>query len=236
MKPELIVALDVPSASHAVRTVESLQPTVRFFKVGLELFTSQGPAIVHLLHNLKCRVFLDLKLHDIPNTVAGAIKAAAEYDVAMLTVHAMGGKAMLAAAAEAAESCGASAPRLLAVTSLTSLAQSDLDTLGIKRTFTEQALALARLAIDCGIHGVVTSALEAQSLRQTLGPSAILLTPGIRPAGEKTLDQKRVATPAMAVKAGANYLVVGRPILAAQDPQAAAKAIRDEIEQTYSPG
>lgn len=236
MKPEMIVALDVPSASHAVRMVEALQPTVRFFKVGLELFTSQGPSIVRLLHDLKCRVFLDLKLHDIPNTVAGAVKAAAEYEVAMLTVHAMGGRAMLKAASEAAESCGLRAPRLVAVTTLTSLSQADLNEIGIARTLTDQALAMARLVMECGLHGVVTSALEASSLRQELGPSAILLTPGIRPAGGQTLDQKRVATPTMAVKAGATYLVVGRPILASPDPLAAAKAIQDEIEHACDPG
>ena len=235
MKPEMIVALDVPSASHAVRVVEALQPAVRFFKVGLELFTSQGPSIVHLLHNLRCRVFLDLKLHDIPNTVAGAVKAAAEYDVAMLTIHAMGGRAMLKAAAEAAESCGERAPKILAVTTLTSLGQSDVEEIGIKRTLTEQALALSRLAMSCGLHGVVTSALEVQSLRRALGPAAILLTPGIRQTGEKTLDQKRVATPSMAVKAGASHLVIGRPILAAENPLAAARAIQEEIDQTYSP-
>ncbi len=235
MKPELVVALDVPSASHAVRMVEALHPIIKFFKVGLELFTSQGPSIVHLLRNLKCDVFLDLKLHDIPNTVAGAVRMAAEYDVTLLTVHAMGGRAMLKAAAEAAASYADRAPRLLAVTTLTSMAQSDLEDVGIKRTLTEQAIALAKLSMDCGIHGVVTSALEAQSLRQALGPSAILLTPGIRAAGDKSGDQKRVATPAMAVKAGANFLVVGRPILMAADPQAAAKAIQEEITDTYNP-
>jgi orotidine-5'-phosphate decarboxylase len=227
---ELIVALDVPGADDAARVLAGLS-SVDFYKVGLELFTSEGPRIITLLHEAGKRVFLDLKLHDIPRTVARAVTAAAAHGVDLLTVHASGGPAMLRAAAEAAAAVGPGArrPRLVAVTTLTSLDQEDLAALGIRRPLDDHTLALGRMAIDCGIDGLVCSPLETARFRETLGPQPLLVTPGIRPPGDDAGDQKRVATPREAARAGADFLVVGRSILNAPDPAAAARAMLDDM-------
>lgn len=232
MKPEIIVALDVPTASAAAALVQRLPAEIVWFKVGLELFTSEGPAVVRLLTRQGKRVFLDLKLHDIPRTVANAVTSSAALGVELMTVHATGGRAMLCAAAEAAAQ-SAVRPRLVAVTTLTSLNQDDLGDLGVQRTVAEQAAALTRLALDAHLDGVVTSVLEAASLRRLYGPAPLLVTPGIRPAGGEVGDQKRVATPALAVEAGASLLVIGRPIVEAPDPVQAARDLQAEIDRAW---
>lgn len=231
MRPELIVALDVPSVAAIPSILDKLPPEVDFFKVGLELYTAAGREPMELLSRRGKRIFLDLKLHDIPRTVANAITAALGYNVALMTVHAMGGRSMLKAAAEAA---GANGPRLVAVTTLTSLTQSDLDDLGISRPLADQALALGAMALSSGIHGLVTSVHETRALRGRFGAGPILVTPGIRPAGAEVADQKRVATPAAAVQAGASCLVVGRPILDAPDPGRAAELILAEMASVHA--
>lgn len=225
-RPQLIVAVDVPTTQQLRATVESLPQAVTHYKVGLELFTAAGPATIGTLRDAGKHVFLDLKLHDIPRTVARAVSSAAAHGVAMLTVHAGGGTDMLRAAAEAAE---AHDLVLLAVTTLTSLNQEDLITLGVTRPLSEHTIELGRLAVDAGIEGLVCSPHEVSHFRETIGNQPILVVPGIRPAGAALGDQKRVATPAMAVQAGADFLVVGRPILEAEDPAAAAEAVLAEI-------
>lgn len=230
-KPELIVALDVQNAASAIRAADALPPAVTFFKIGLELFTSEGPAVLAPISARNKRIFLDLKLHDIPNTVAQAVTSAGRHKVALLTVHSTGGRAMLSAAAEAAAKLGPDRPRIVAVTTLTSLAQADLTDIGVTRELREHTLALGQMAVACGIDGLVCSAQEVAAFRKALGPEPILVTPGIRPAGADVGDQKRVATPASAVRDGANFLVVGRPILAAPDPRAAAEAILADMEK-----
>jgi orotidine-5'-phosphate decarboxylase len=233
MKPQLIVALDVPTA-EAVDAVVHRLPNVGWFKVGLELFTAVGPSILTTLARQQRRIFLDLKLHDIPRTVERAVQAAAAHGVDLLTLHAASGRTALRAAAEAAAGC-ARRPRLVAVTTLTSLGPEDLHDLGIQRSLPEQALELARLALESGVDGLVTSVHEAPELRRAFGAEPILVTPGIRPADTAVGDQKRVATPAAAVAAGATFLVVGRPILEAKDPSAAAAAILAEMNGTHPP-
>ena len=228
--PQLIVALDVPEAAQIGPIVDALPDGVSFYKVGLELFIAEGPAALDPLRSRNKRIFLDLKLHDIPRTVAHAVRSASAMDVGLLTVHATGGRAMLEAAAEAAASAPNS-PEIVAVTTLTSLNEDDFRDVGIQRNLTDQALALGTLALESGLGGVVTSVHEAGRLREALGPDALLVTPGIRPSGPAGDDQKRVATPATAVDQGSTHLVVGRPILQADDPHAAASAILDEISQ-----
>jgi orotidine-5'-phosphate decarboxylase len=207
-----------------------LPDEISFYKVGLELFTSDGPHALDFLQQTGRRIFLDLKLHDIPNTVARAVEAASRHHVALLTLHASGGRAMLQAAAAAARACGPIAPKLLAVTTLTSLGESDLKEMGITRPLREHTLALGEMAISAGIDGLVCSPWEAAEFRQRLGEGPILVTPGIRAAGADAGDQKRIATPREAARAGANYLVIGRPILAADDPRAAAIDILNQIK------
>ncbi len=232
MKPaELIVALDVPSVDMIPSVVDALPDEVSFYKVGLELFIAGGPASLRPLAERGKRIFLDLKLHDIPRTVARAVRTAAAHQVSLLTLHGMGGRDMLTAAAEAADTFGADAPELLAITTLTSLNQTDLGELGITRELGPHTHAIGKLAIDCGIDGLVCSPLEVGGFRADLGPEVSLVTPGIRPAGSAVGDQKRVATPASAIAEGASYLVVGRPILQADDPAAAARQILEQIAQ-----
>lgn len=192
------------------------------FKVGLQLFTAEGPRVVRELTASGRRVFLDLKFHDIPNTVAGAVRSAAALGAEMLTVHAGGGSAMLRAAVEAA---GAEGPLVLAVTVLTSMADADVKELGISATASEQVLHLAGIAQRTGCGGLVCSPQEVVEIRRRLGGEPVLVTPGIRPAGADVGDQSRIATPAEAIRAGADYLVIGRPITAAADPAAAARQI-----------
>jgi len=230
----VIVALDVPGAEQALGLAERLNGLIQWFKVGLELYVSEGNAIVEMLRTRGYSVFLDLKLHDIPNTVAGAVRSASRAGVQMLTVHAGGGPAMLSAAAGAAASMP-NAPQLLAVTVLTSMDQPQLAAVGISGSppnrVLDQVLRLAHMGWQSGIRGFVSSAEELSVMRQTF-PEATLVIPGIRPAGAVAADQKRVATPAAAIAAGADYLVIGRPITQAPDPAAAAAAILAEIEAT----
>lgn len=228
-KDHLIVALDVPTAVDAQEIVYELGDSVLFYKVGLQLFTAEGPNIVRELVNSGRRVFLDLKLHDIPNTVAGAVKAASELGVQMLTVHAAGGSKMLNEAVQAAKSA-AQGPMILGVTVLTSFGQSDLEESGVKLDMSQQVRHLADLAKRAGCGGIVTSPREAAGVRAMLGPEMVIVTPGIRPVGAGSGDQSRTATPKAAIQAGASHLVVGRPILAAANRNQAAKSILDEID------
>jgi orotidine-5'-phosphate decarboxylase len=229
-KERLIVALDVPSAGIAQRLVQSIGSNAVFYKVGLQLFTAAGPAIVRELVSSGKRVFLDLKIHEIPNSAAGAVKSAVALGVSMVTVHASGGKKMLQAAAEAAAS--AQRPLLvLAVTVVTSLSNEDLLEIGQGDDSQAQVLRLAKLAQQAGCGGVVASPNEVSELRTLLGGDFQIVTPGIRPTGAEKQDQARTATPQEAIRAGADYLVVGRPINAASDPAAAAKTIVGEIQQ-----
>jgi len=228
--PELIVALDVADERGAWEVTECLAGVVDFYKVGLELFTGVGPRLVRELRSKGFRVFLDLKLHDIPNTVAGAARAATRAGANLLTLHALGGTDMMRAAAEAAaeeaERTGRGAPDLVGVTILTSqrggllVGPSDVGSaVGV----------LASAAREAGLAGVVASAEECAAIKRSCGRDFLVVTPGIRPSGASANDQRRVATPARAVAAGSDFLVVGRPILRAQDPRDAASAILDEI-------
>ena len=225
-KERLIVALDVSTAREAQELVQRIGDAAGIYKVGLQLFTAEGPRVVRDLVSSGRRVFLDLKLHDIPNTVSHAVKSAVELGAHMLTVHSSGGAAMLRAATEAA----AGRLNILAVTVLTSLKDEDMQEIGVSGRVADQALRMAALAKNTGCHGVVTSPREASLLRKALGEGFAIVTPGVRPAGADTHDQQRVATPAQAVANGATHIVVGRPITAAPDPAAAAQAIISEIE------
>lgn len=227
MNPALIVALDVPTPAEMEETLDRLPDSIEWYKVGLEIFCAEGPEILAPLKKRNKKIFLDLKLHDIPRTVANAVKTAAAHGVNLMTVHAIGGRAMLEAAAEAARECD-NPPKLVAVTTLTSLSQDDFTDLGIDRTVSEQALALGGLAINSGIDGMVTSAHEAGALRKRF-PEALLVTPGIRMPDGDVGDQKRVATPSFAVEQGSTHLVVGRPIVQADNPAIATEAIQADI-------
>ena len=224
----LIVALDVSSSAAAQRIVAAVGESASFYKVGMQLYTAEGPKVVRDLVASGRRVFLDLKYHDIPNTVAAAVAEAARLQVSMLTVHASGGGKMLRAAVEAARSVSP-AMKVLAVTVLTSLEDNDLDRIGVRGRVQDQVVRLAALALADGCHGVVASAREAAQLRSEFGPEFVIVTPGVRPAGTVPGDQVRVVTPADAIAAGATYIVVGRPITAAEDPAAEARAILAEI-------
>jgi orotidine-5'-phosphate decarboxylase len=227
-KDRLIVALDVPSAARARELAAQLRGICRWVKVGLELYLAAGTAMVEELTGQGYSVFLDLKFYDIPNTVAGAVRSAASMGASLLTIHAAGGPAMLRAAAEAAAALSNS-PRLLAVTVLTSMDRTQLAAVGIESSAADQVLRLARLATESDIPGLVCSPEEVALLRRELGTDPQLVVPGIRPAGAAVGDQKRIATPADAIRAGASQLVVGRPITQATDPAKAAAAILDEI-------
>jgi len=230
MDPRLIIALDFPEAGPALALAERVEDYCRFFKVGLELYLAEGNALVHELRHRGYSVFLDLKLHDIPNTVASAIQTAAETGATMLTLHAMGGPSMMEAAVDAVEKIER-APLLLAVTVLTSMDPDQLAAIGIDRTPAQHVQQLAATAYAAGIRGFVSSAQEAAHLRSYF-PSATLVVPGIRPTGAQVGDQKRVASPAGAIAAGADYLVIGRPITRAADPVQAARAIITEMHET----
>ena len=227
-EPRIIIALDMAEARDALQLAERIDPTRCRLKVGKELFTRAGPAVVEQLIGKGFSVFLDLKYHDIPNTVAGACRAAADLGVWMVNVHAQGGRRMMEAAREAVAG-RTQRPRLVAVTLLTSLGQDDLLDVGLQGTPLDNVVRLARLAREAGLDGVVCSPQEIKALRQTLPKAFLLVTPGIRPAGAETQDQKRVMTAAEAVQRGSTYLVVGRPITRAEDPMAALAAIEDEI-------
>ncbi|WP_110019638.1 orotidine-5'-phosphate decarboxylase [Plasticicumulans acidivorans] len=228
--PRILVALDFPSVAPALALAHRLDPGQCRLKVGKELFTAAGPDLVLQLQALGFEVFLDLKFHDIPNTVAGAVRAAAELGVWMVNVHASGGRRMLLAAREALEKLPRR-PLLIAVTVLTSLERSDLAEIGLDIDPLLQVERLARLTADCGLDGVVCSAQEAPRLRVACGGDFCLVTPGIRPVVAAAGDQRRVMTPAAALAAGADYLVIGRPITAAADPALALAQIAAEIGQ-----
>ncbi len=226
--PRLIVALDYPEAAPALALAARLRPALCRLKVGKELFVAAGPGLVEELVGRGFQVFLDLKFHDIPHTVAQACKAAAGLGVWMLNVHASGGLAMMQAAREALEGLPRR-PRLIAVTVLTSLDRQELAQIGLDIAPEDQVLRLARLARRAGLDGVVCSAREAGLLRGELGPGFLLVTPGIRPVGSRSDDQRRILTPIQALQAGADYLVVGRPITGAADPVAALQSMHAEI-------
>jgi orotidine-5'-phosphate decarboxylase len=221
---KLIVALDVSTAAAAQQIVAAVGDSALTYKVGMQLYTAEGPQIVRELVNSGRRVFLDLKFHDIPNTVAAAVAEAAKLGVSMLTVHAAGSSKMLRAASDAARAVD---PDLLVlgVTVLTSLDQRDLEEVGVRDLVPDEVLRLTRLALANGCQGIVTSAREARSVRLDLGDDFAIVTPGVRPAGAAHGDQARVVTPAEAIAAGASYIVVGRPITEAADPAAEARAI-----------
>ena len=227
-RSSLIVALDVPDRSAALKAVENLTGHIGFFKIGLELFTREGPRLVEEIRDRGEKIFLDLKLHDIPNTVKGAVRSVCALGVQMLTVHASGGPQMLAAACQEAQS-SATPPLILAVTALTSLSETDVRDLGIIGTTEQWVERLAGMAQQSGIRGIVASAKELAMLRAKFGDQLQFVIPGIRPAGAALQDQSRAVTPSEAILAGANYIVVGRPILQAPDPAAAADAIVKEI-------
>jgi orotidine-5'-phosphate decarboxylase len=226
----LIVALDFPERKSALDLVDRLDGTVSWLKVGLELYVAEGKPLVAELLQRGYSVFLDLKFHDIPNTVASAVRAASSLGVQLLTVHAAGGPAMLSAAAEAA----AGGPAVLAVTVLTSMDEAQLLATGIERSPAVQVEDLATMAWGCGVDGFVCSPMEVERLRGCLGSQPLLVIPGIRPEGSEAGDQRRLATPAAAITAGASYVVVGRPITRAADPAAAARDILREMQSSYS--
>ena len=234
-RDKLIVALDLPNAAAASKLAEKLRGRAGLFKVGSELFTAEGPVLVHYLVAGGIKVFLDLKFHDIPNTVRAAAREATRMGVSMLNVHASGGRAMMAAAAESAREASSALriprPLVLGVTMLTSLTGEDLKEIGMGGGPEEAVERLARLAQSAGLDGVVASPREITAIRRACGPKFVIVTPGIRPASADVNDQARIATPASAIQAGADYLVVGRPIPAAPDPAAAAEAVVAEMDR-----
>jgi len=233
----VIVALDTPDEQKALEIVRILKTKTSIFKVGLELFCSAGPDIVKKINMEGCRVFLDLKFHDIPNTVAGAARAAASTGAFMFNIHASGGREMMKKAKQAVDSAhdemrkaNIFKPLLIAVTVLTSLDDRDLADINIAKSAPAQAVDLAKLAKECGLDGVVASPKEVPAIRQALGSGFVIVTPGVRPAWASAQDQKRVMTPAQALEAGADYIVIGRPVTAAPDPVKAMEAI---FEKSY---
>ena len=226
-RDRLIVALDVPRADPARDLVDRLAGKVGMFKVGSQLFTAAGPGFVQEIVGRGEKVFLDLKFHDIPNTVAGAVSSASRLGVSLLDVHGLGGRVMLEAAVGALP---AMQTRILAITILTSHDEESLDQIGVNGGVTDSVERLALLARDAGLDGVVASPHEVGLIREACGPGFLIVTPGIRPAGAAAGDQVRAATPATALAAGADYLVIGRPITAAEDPTAAAEAIVREMQ------
>ena len=228
-KDRLAVALDFAEEHEALKFVDRLGQTCQWYKVGMELYYAAGNRIVQQLRDRGFNVFLDLKLHDIPNTVAGAVRSATQAGASLLTIHASGGAAMMSAAAEAASAPGF--PRLLAVTVLTSMDANELAGIGITASPAQQVLRLAKLAKKSGIDGMVCSAEEVAILRKETGPNTLLVVPGIRLAGGAMDDQKRIATPAQAIADGASMLVVGRPITRAADPAETTRTILEQIEQ-----
>jgi len=234
MRNPIIVALDVPAAREALKLVEELAPCAGGFKVGSELFTVAGPDIIRRIRERSALVFLDLKFHDIPNTVARAVAAAVQLDVQMLTVHTSGGLEMLKAAEQAAQEVAwrlaHSPPLVLGVTVLTSLDAGAMKEIGLDANVDYQVRRLATVATKAGLRGLVCSPQEVAKLRQTIPPATQLVTPGVRMGTEKTDDQKRTLTPREAIAAGANWLVIGRPIVAAENPRAAAEKILESLK------
>ena len=239
MNNPIIVALDVPKMETALGLAEQLAPVVGAFKVGKELFVSAGPEVVRRIRDMGASVFLDLKFHDIPNTVAGAVTAAVHLDVQMLTIHASGGREMMRAAElaaqETAQALGRTPPLVLGVTVLTSLDSNELSEIGMSPNVGHQVERLAELAAKAGLRGLVCSALEIAALRQIIPEDMKLVTPGIRPEGSEKDDQKRTLSPKEAIDAGADWLVMGRPICGAENPRTAAEQILASLKQTASP-
>jgi orotidine-5'-phosphate decarboxylase len=237
---KLIVALDVATLEEADRTVKTLSSAVKTFKIGKELFTAVGPDAVRMVHAHGGRVFLDLKFHDIPNTVGSACEAATKLGVFMMNVHASGGKNMLFQAVQSVHKTAAEKkiqpPRLLAVTVLTSLTDRDLKEIGVNKKVTKQVEGLALLAQQCGLDGVVASGQEIELLRTAAGKDFLIVTPGVRPVWAAQGDQKRIITPKEAIEKGADYIVVGRPITQAKDPLEAAEKILREIREEEANG
>ncbi len=231
MKPQekIIVALDVNTEAEALKLVKKLSAHVGVFKVGKELFVSSGPSIIKKIHKLGGKVFLDLKFHDIPNTVAKAVDAACKLGVYMLTIHTSGGSEMMKAAADAAAPYK-NRPIILGVTVLTSMDDKGLKEINVCKTAEAQVLRLAKMAKKAGLTGIVSSAMEAKKLRKALGPDMALVTPGIRPLWSVKGDQKRIVTPKDAIKNGSSFMVIGRPITGHKDPVEAAKLIAEEIK------
>ena len=225
----IFIALDYPDTRRALDLAQRLDPANCRLKVGKELFTRGGPHLVEELQRLGFEIFLDLKFHDIPNTVAAACRAATDLGVWMVNVHAMGGRRMLNAAREAVDS-SSHRPKLIAVTILTSMTEDEIHEIGLTGSTDENVSRLAHLAKDCGLDGVVCSAREAAKLKQENGSDFALVTPGIRPLWAATGDQTRVMTPSEAMAAGSDYLVIGRPITAAEDPLAALNRVVEELE------
>lgn len=231
LSADLALALDVQSHQALTDLMLRLPASLRWCKVGLELFCAHGPSIIESLRNRNKQIFLDLKLHDIPRTVERAVQAAARHGVGLLTIHAGGGRAMIQAAVEGARSTGDGTTKIIAVTALTSLSNNDLHETGVAGSTAEHVLRLGDLARAAGADGLVCSPLEVNALRQRLGPDIFLVTPGIRSSSDPAGDQKRTATVADAVAGGSNLLVVGRPIVEATDPHAATLRILQEIER-----
>ena len=233
-RERLIAALDVPDPASAQRLGARLAGHVGLVKVGLELYVAHGRAALEAVRPLGLPIFLDLKLHDIPQTVESAARGVGALGVALLTVHASGGAAMVAAARRGllagAKEAGVAPPRLLAVTVLTSLEESDLESIGMRGPAQEAVLRLGKLALGAGAEGLVCSPLEVRALRAALGPGPLLVVPGVRPLGASAGDQRRTGTPAQTVADGADYLVIGRPLRDAPDPAAAADAIARELD------
>lgn len=229
-KEKIIVALDVNTIKELERLLDILSPHVRIFKVGMELFYSCGPKAIDIIKKYDREIFLDLKFHDIPNTVKNAAKAAARLGVFIFNVHASGGsdmmKAALEGASEESEKMGVDRPRILGVTVLTSMDKNALQKIGINKTPEEQVLNLARLAKESGLDGIVASPQETAKIRKETGKDFLIVTPGVRPEGTDKQDQKRTATPEQAIAAGADYIVIGRPITKAKDPLGALEGIR----------
>ncbi|MGZ9898280.1 orotidine-5'-phosphate decarboxylase [Shewanella gaetbuli] len=226
----IVVALDYNDKNQALSLIDKLDPALCRLKIGKEMFTLFGPTLVKEIHDRDFDLFLDLKFHDIPNTVAKAVSAAADLGVWMTNVHASGGLAMMQAAKKALAAYGNDAPLLIAVTVLTSMSDEDLALLGINIPASEQVLRLAKLTHQANLDGVVCSAQEAQLLKSTFGKQFNLVTPGIRPVGSDVGDQHRIMTPPKAIAAGSDYLVIGRPITQADDPLAALSAIHQSLQ------
>ena len=234
-KNRLIIALDVDTESKALALVRKLKNDVKFFKIGLELFSSCGPPIVEKIKKEGCDIFLDLKFHDIPNTVGKAAAAVTKLGAVFFNVHAAGGYDMMKKAADAvrqeAVRLKIERPKVLAVTVLTSMDEASLKKIGISDNVETQVLKLARLAKEAGLDGVVASPIEIKAIRKSLGRDFLIVTPGVRPEWAAALDQKRIATPKDAIRDGADFIVVGRPVTEAADPVDAVKRILKEISQ-----
>ena len=230
---ELILALDLADKTEALGLLDRIDNGLEWVKVGLQMFTRWGPGLLDEVARRGYKIFLDLKLHDIPNTVASAVRSLAQCPVEMMTLHALGGPGMIHAAQEARDACDSQA-KLIAVTVLTSHDESTLHAVGLQGPIPDRVPALASMAVESGADGLVCSPLEVGPLRERLGSESLLITPGIRPAGSAAGDQKRIMTPSDAAEEGSSFIVVGRPILQAEDPKAAALAIRDELARTPS--